>query len=188
MYFLGEGHGGLKKRVAAWKKEQEVTEPVPVHFLLQPLNLFESDDIAPFISAIAEVKPRAVVIDTRSRASAGANENASQDVGRIVANCDRIRHETGAMVLLVHHLGKSSGTDRGSNVVRCSADTLISGKWADDGGVIRTAKSRKMQSPSRTLRRAWNPSLSEMPQAAFFGSLRTAHHSARGLMRNISAP
>jgi RecA-family ATPase len=43
---------------------------------------------------------------------AGGNENAPDDMGALVRNIDRLRAETGAAVLLVHHTGKD--TSRGA--------------------------------------------------------------------------
>ena len=51
-------------------------------------------------------KARLIVGDTLARVSAGANENAGQDMGLVVRRFDRIRTECKAHFCLIHHSGK----------------------------------------------------------------------------------
>ncbi len=67
-----------------------------------------------------------VVIDTLSRALAGGNENAPDGMGAFVRNIDRIRTETGACCVLVHHTGKDGSKGaRGHSLLRAAVDTEI---------------------------------------------------------------
>ena len=49
-----------------------------------------------------------IVGDTLARLSAGANENAGQDMGLVVRRFDRIRTECKAHFCLIHHSGKAA--------------------------------------------------------------------------------
>jgi hypothetical protein len=66
-----------------------------------------------------------VVIDTLARC-ARIEENSSSDMGEVVAACDRIRAETSAAVLLIHHPGKEAKKGaRGSSALRAAVDSEI---------------------------------------------------------------
>jgi hypothetical protein len=54
-----------------------------------------------------------LVVDTVSRALAGGNENAPEDMGRFVVNCDYLREATGATILGVHHTPRGGEKPRG---------------------------------------------------------------------------
>ena len=71
--------------------------------------------------------PDLIVIDTLARTLVGADENSAKEVGEYIAAVDLIRKETGAAVLLVHHIGKNSiRGERGSSALRGAADTMMS--------------------------------------------------------------
>jgi KaiC/GvpD/RAD55 family RecA-like ATPase len=85
-----------------------------------------------------------VVIDTLSRVLVGGNENAAEDMGRLVMNVDRIRAETGAHVLIVHHTGKDKDRGaRGHSLLRAAVDTEIAVSHSEkNGGNIIVTKQR----------------------------------------------
>ena len=86
-----------------------------------------------------------VVIDTLSRAMAGYNENSSEDMTAIVANCDRIREKTGAHVMIIHHTGKAiAAGSRGHSSLRAATDTEIE-ITKDEKTGISTAKVTKQR-------------------------------------------
>ena len=67
-----------------------------------------------------------VVSDTLARVMAGGNENTAEDMGKLVINCDRVRHATGAHVMVIHHSGKNAAAGaRGSSALRAATDTEI---------------------------------------------------------------
>jgi hypothetical protein len=65
-----------------------------------------------------------IVVDTLARCMTGGEENSAKDVGLFVAGVDRVRHATGAAVLIVHHVGKG-GDVRGSSALPGALDTQI---------------------------------------------------------------
>ena len=57
------------------------------------------------------------------RCFGGADENKTADMNMFVAGCDRVRVETGAAILVVHHTGKSAENGaRGSSALRAACD------------------------------------------------------------------
>lgn len=77
------------------------------------------------------VKPTAlVVIDTLSRSIPGGDENDAETMTKAIQNIDRIRDETGAAALVIHHTTKDSADDdnareRGSSTLRGAADVML---------------------------------------------------------------
>jgi RecA-family ATPase len=69
---------------------------------------------------------RLVVVDTLSRALAGGNENASEDMGALVMNAGAVSRATGAHLSFVHHSGKDRARGaRGHNLLLAAVDTEI---------------------------------------------------------------
>ena len=57
---------------------------------------------------------------------AGGNENSPDDMGRFVRHCDRLRIETRAHILVIHHAGKDDSRGaRGHSLLKAAADTEI---------------------------------------------------------------
>jgi AAA domain len=91
---------------------------------------------------------RIVVVDTLARAMAGGNENASEDMGALVANSDIIRDQSGACVLYVHHCGKDAARgSRGHSSLKAATDTEIEvTRGADQVSIARVTRQRDMES------------------------------------------
>jgi len=87
-----------------------------------------------------------VIIDTLARTFGDGNEDAAQDMGGFVAECDAIRHETGAAVVVVHHGAKAEDakTPRGSGALMGAADLILQVKKGGEGApsmaVVQAAK------------------------------------------------
>lgn len=154
-YCVLEGGQGFKNRVHAWRQAKGL-EGEPIQFLAIPesLNLLDADADTPrLIDALAEAKKvtetpfKLIVIDTLSRAMAGGNENASEDMGALVQNMDAIRAATGAHVLWIHHSGKDAAKGaRGHSLLRAAVDTEIEVTTDEDGGqrLAKVVKQREM--------------------------------------------
>jgi hypothetical protein len=87
-----------------------------------------------------------VIIDTLARTFGDGNEDAAQDMGGFVAECDAIRHETGAAVVVVHHGAKAEDakTPRGSGALMGAADLILQVKKGAEGApsvaIVQAAK------------------------------------------------
>jgi hypothetical protein len=67
-----------------------------------------------------------IIIDTLNRASPGADENSSVDMGNIIAAAKELQILIGGVVLLVHHTGKDSSKGlRGHSSLYAALDGAI---------------------------------------------------------------
>src|SRR6185437_446689 len=132
LYVAGEGSLGVRNRLAAIKKHYQATD-LPLGIVTTAVDLrSEQADTDRLIDAAAHLGDEfgsrvvLVVIDTLSRALAGGNESASEDMGALVMNIDKLRQATGAHVLLIHHSGKDQAKGAlGHSLLRAAVDTEI---------------------------------------------------------------
>jgi hypothetical protein len=151
VYVAAEGLAGVQARVGAWLAHHQLTPADLDGFRLlgEPLPLGEAREVSALISEAKGQFPdlplSMVVLDTQARCTEGLDENHARDMGRAVAEADRMKRETGATVLLVHHSGYARGHPRGSTAVRAALDTLIH----LDGrkGVVRLACEKQKDAP-----------------------------------------
>lgn len=132
VYIGLESAAGLRRRVIAYQKHHGIG-PV-AHFcdIGESVRLLDVADIERVLAAVRAAEREAgtecvlIVLDTLARAIAGGDENDGRDMGALVGACDRLRHETGATVLIVHHSGKDSAKGaRGHSSLRAALDTEI---------------------------------------------------------------
>lgn len=146
IYQAGEsGFGVTGLRIPAWLQHYgEGVDPTEVPFEILParVNLFrEGGNAAEFHEAIANIARewedkfplKLVVIDTMSKAMAGANENDGRDVGRVLEHCERISRATGAHVCVVHHLPKNGVGMRGHGSLKGDTDSVVMVKKGEKG-------------------------------------------------------
>ena len=132
VYIGLESAAGLRRRVIAYQAHHRI-EPV-AHFcdIGESVRLMDSTDLERVLAAVRSAEREAgtgcvlIVVDTLARAMAGGDENDGRDMGAFVAACDRLRHETGATVLMVHHSGKDTAKGaRGHSSLRAALDTEL---------------------------------------------------------------
>jgi hypothetical protein len=137
------GEGSQGPRVRAWEKANDNIKVGDTFAVLDGINLSDASDI---VSAAAEIdqavvekwngqKPVLLVVDTLARASGGADENSSKDMGAVVVACDELRRHFGCTVLLVHHTPKSGNDWRGSTAVYFALDAGLAVKRHSAGKV-----------------------------------------------------
>lgn len=150
LYIAGEGARGLGKRVKGWRREHAL-EGVDAPFALLPVavQILEATERAKLIRTIDAAKASAgfdiglVVIDTVSRALAGADENGQEAMSAFVSACGEIQHHIGGAVIAVHHSGKDKERGmRGSTVLLGGCDASI--KVTKDGETV-TIKTEKQK-------------------------------------------
>lgn len=115
IYQAGEGKEGVTKRLDGWLQDRgvEPSAAIPFQMLPRKVNLFvddkDTDDLIAECRAWAEYyeQPiRLVVIDTFNKAITGANENAGQDMSRVLSRLELISETLDCAVLVPMHKSK----------------------------------------------------------------------------------
>jgi len=147
LYVAAEGSFGIRNRVAAFRKHYEVAEKLPFYVIPVAVNLLNDNEAVERLINTAKVKGAGmIVLDTLARVIAGGNENASEDMGALIANCDRIREEARAHVMLVHHTGKDEARGaRGHSSLRAATDTEIEVSGGDGVSLAKVTKQRDLE-------------------------------------------
>ena len=129
VYLAGEGHQGLRGRIAAWKHHNSVTSLSM--WLSQSgcdLNTPEGYQLAAAHIRSLPRTPGVIVVDTLHRFLAG-DENSAQDAKTMLDACAQLMRESKCTVILVHHTGVSDEAQhraRGSSAWRGALDIEIS--------------------------------------------------------------
>lgn len=153
IYQAGEGKRGVKRRLRAYRKHFDVPddEDVPLILLPATVDLYSQDgDTAALIDEIKSwsltmaYPLQLVVIDTLATATAGADENSGKDMGVVLANTARIAEETGAHVMLVHHMNAEGKKLRGHTSIFGNVDQVIT-VVNDETTRVRTATLSKQK-------------------------------------------
>lgn len=145
VYIAAEGGLGIEERLTAFRYHHRVeVEGVPLYVIPEPIDLCSNQADAKLLTShilglVDETPIEMIVVDTLSRAMAGGNENAPDDMGRFIRNLDMLRIATGAHVMVVHHSGKDETRGaRGHGSLRAACDTEIE-VTRGDGTDISTA-------------------------------------------------
>ena len=147
LYLAAEGGNGITNRVIALRQTY-CAKNVPLALRRAGLDLLNPDaDVQRVIDLAAELGKRQplalIVIDTLSRVLSGGDENGPADMTAFVKNVDRIRHATGAHILIVHHTGKDAAKGaRGHSSLRAATDTEIE---VSGDGEVRAATVQKQR-------------------------------------------
>lgn len=151
LYLAAESPASVRGRLQAYQRHHGVR--VPNFAIVQsPIDLFDGDaDTEAVISVVRQLerqrgqKVRLIVGDTLARLSAGANENAGQDMGLVVRRFDRIRTACNAHFLLIHHSGKAAANGaRGWSGIRAAVDTEIEVTDSPTGRCAEITKQRDL--------------------------------------------
>jgi putative DNA primase/helicase len=136
VYLAGEGHQGLKGRVAAWKHKKQIQSlKMWISKSGCDLNTPEGYQKAANQIRMLPHPPSIIVVDTLHRFLLG-DENSAQDAKTMLDACAALMREFGCSVLLVHHTGVSEEAQhraRGSSAWRGALDIEISIIPARDG-------------------------------------------------------
>jgi hypothetical protein len=134
VYCALEGGNSVHNRIAAYKIHYGLeTDIFPFALIPSQINLLdEAADVQDLIATVKQCAEKfecpvhLIVIDTLSRAMAGGNENAPDDMGALVFNADALRQATGAHVMFIHHSGKNQALGaRGHSLLRAATDTEL---------------------------------------------------------------
>jgi phage/plasmid primase-like uncharacterized protein len=155
LYLAGEGHHGLKGRVAAWKIRYGTGRRLTMWLSKSGCDLNTAEGYHKVIESIRRLLsvPNLIVVDTLHRFLMG-DENSAQDAKGMLDACAGLMSEFGCSVLLVHHTGVNEEAQhraRGSSAWRGALDIEISIVPAKDGApmqiVQRKSKDAEMAQP-----------------------------------------
>jgi hypothetical protein len=147
-YLAGEGHGGLRRRLAAWADyHKERAEDVRLYVSSSGIDLNAPQGFADACDAIRALPapPVLVIVDTLHRFLNG-DENSAQDARGMIDACGRLQEEFGCSVVLVHHTGVSAEAQergRGSSAWKGALDWEFSVKSVGAGRISMTNKKSK---------------------------------------------
>ena len=143
LYIGLEGEAGIAQRVRAHQARHGIADGM--RFLLAPLDLRQPQDRADIVQAARAVGLAGGVlcIDTLAASAPGMDENASADMGEIIAALKALQAELGGLVLAVHHTGKDATKGlRGHSSLLGALDAAIEVTRTEDRREWRTAKSK----------------------------------------------
>lgn len=129
VYLAGEGHHGLRSRIAAWKHHHQ-SGPLQMWLSKAGCDLNTTEGYRKVADSIKSIQilPSVIVIDTLHRFLLG-DENSAQDAKTMLDACANLMREFNCTVILVHHTGVSDEAQhraRGSSAWRGALDIEIS--------------------------------------------------------------
>ena len=140
IYCVLEGRAGVPQRLKGWAKHHGLVPGDGLTFVLDGFNLLDEGTPRPpgligdqkrFYAMMAreiETKGRdvkLVVIDTASQAMAGANENAAEDMSKLVKVMTSLADAYGCAVFAIHHPPKNGEGLRGSGALKANVDWVL---------------------------------------------------------------
>lgn len=111
VYVVGEGQENvIHNHIPAWLLGRQVTEEPPLYVVPHMPRAIIEEEMRDLVAQIKarDIKPALLVLDTKSRALPGLDENSSKDVSRFVAAVDHIREELNCAVIAIAHTGKDA--------------------------------------------------------------------------------
>jgi hypothetical protein len=133
LYIAGEGVGGIKKRVKAWRIEHgKLDAEAPFYMLEHGINFTRSEDVQDLLAAAKQFSEETgqrfemVAVDTVARAMVGAEEKDATAMGIFIDACDTVRRHFSCGLIAVHHTGKDKTLGaRGSSALPAAVDTEV---------------------------------------------------------------
>jgi RecA-family ATPase len=155
IYLAAESPNSVRLRLEAYRRHHGQTHIGAFAMVPCSLNVLDgSSDVDDLMSVIdaerarLKLPVRLLIVDTLARAMAGANENAGEDMSRLVAAGDRIREVAGPHVCWIHHSGKNEAQGaRGHSSLRAAVDTEI--EVSEEGSTRTLAITKQRDLASR---------------------------------------
>jgi hypothetical protein len=132
IYVGAEGLAGLRNRVVAFRRENDVDD-MPFSLVPTPIDMQAPDaDVKRVIATIEQEAAHydlpiaMVVLDTLSKTFGAGKEN-TDDMAIYVSNCGRVAAQFECCVLVVHHRPKDAESEepRGHSSLKGGVDTVI---------------------------------------------------------------
>lgn len=129
VYLAGEGHHGIRSRIAAWKQHHGVSK-TNMYISKAGCDLNTPEGYIKVVEAIRSLPspPDVITVDTLHRFLAG-DENSAQDAKTMIDACASLMREFNCTVKLVHHTGVSDEAQhraRGSSAWKGALEIEVS--------------------------------------------------------------
>lgn len=166
LYIAGEGVSGAAQRVKAWETQHGTGVGQDLFMIPEAVLLTGSNahNIWPWLAANVRANDIGLVVfDTLARMAVGLDENSAQDMGKAVGLFDRLRKESGAGVMVVHHTKRGAETARGSSALFGALDSEVLVRKADDdddgegpeGLAVEVVSTKQKNAPVGTETAVW---------------------------------
>ncbi|WP_171467683.1 AAA family ATPase [Cellulosimicrobium sp. 72-3] len=144
LYIAGEGAHGINKRLRAWQTGWRTKIPADMFSLLpSPVALLNPTDLLELCGVVELDEYDLVIVDTLSKAIAGADENSAKDMSAAVQALYRIQDSTRTgTVLAAHHTGKDRSTVRGSSALEAGVDTVYATEGSAEAMTLKRTKRK----------------------------------------------
>lgn len=144
VYIAAEGGLSVNNRLNAFRKHHNL-EKLSDFYLIPSTVLLnkETSMLDELVACLIDIKDiKLIVIDTLARSIGGCDENSSADMGAFIKNCDDLRKEIGAHVMVIHHKGKDLARGaRGHSSLKAALDTEI--EVSNTEGIITMAVTKQ---------------------------------------------
>ncbi|WP_102452161.1 AAA family ATPase [Vibrio breoganii] len=164
LYIAGEGGIGVPRRIRALEKHYNDGEKIEnlyrLDFPIAMGDVNQVNQLALTIGFYAQnlgVKFGLVIIDTLARCFGSGDENKTDDMGRFVAACDRLKAEAGVTVMVVHHSGVGDkGRARGSSALKAACDFEYRVDRSEGEGLAMVLSHTKSKDDKEQLKQLFN--------------------------------
>lgn len=159
VYMAGEGNYGLRQRVTAWCRQNQITDLDNLLISNKAVDIDSPAIAAQIINAIREITTldvAAIFIDTVNNHMSG-DENSAKDTRNMLNACQIVSRALNSSICLNHHTGHSIDSKnraRGSSAWKASLDASILVMKVDNSIEVSCTKMKDAE-----------------PPAAFFGKL-----------------
>ncbi|MDA9121991.1 AAA family ATPase [Paracoccaceae bacterium] len=153
----GEGHRGIPGRVDAWCVKNGIKKTdLDFYISDRAVNMTNAETFRELQSELDEIvrlrgTPKMIVVDTLARATGGADENSSKDMGLFIEGCGELIVKYKCTILLIHHTGHNNTTRaRGSSALFAAADAeLIVEAIGKDDITVKFQKMKDAPTPEK---------------------------------------
>lgn len=151
VYLAGEGHYGLKARIAAWVHERG-RDVDDIYVSESACDLNTADGYNRVVREINDYKaqPVLIVVDTLNRFLLG-DENKADDARSLIDACGKLMQQYRCSVLIVHHTGVSPDARtraRGSSAFKGAMDVELLVEAVTGGAIkVTQTKSKDAEAP-----------------------------------------
>jgi hypothetical protein len=126
-YLAGEGHGGIRRRLMAWKQtHMKNNRKLPFYVSPFAIQLDQAQNIKLLIESVKAIDPDPVliIIDTLATSFGSGDENSTKDMNKFILYCQKLRERlSGCSIMVVHHTGhKNKERPRGAYALMGGVD------------------------------------------------------------------